>query len=64
MWAPGKLEGDADELRISSASKVSFGGFFEAVMISGHYRITRDGKLGDEFLKGSDAALRLVAAPS
>ncbi len=64
VWNPGKLKSGADDLRITSASKVSFGPAYETVLSGDKFRVDRDGKRGDEFPKKDLPALRLVIAPS
>lgn len=61
---PGKLKVRDQDLRISSATKVSFAGVFEATLTGDTYRITRDGKPGDEFQRKDQPAVRLSAAIS
>jgi hypothetical protein len=64
VWNPGKLKSGADDVRISAASKVSFGPDYEAVLNGDKFQVNRDGRRGDEFPKKDLPALRLVVAPS
>lgn len=63
ITAPGKLKAGADSIRLTSATKVEFCGFFEATANGDKFRVSRDGKPGDEFPRKDEPALRLVAAP-
>jgi hypothetical protein len=62
VYSPGKVKATEDEVRVTSAARVSFGSGLEAVSEGDSFKVTRDGESAD-FPRGSDSALRLVIAP-
>jgi hypothetical protein len=64
VYSPGKVKATEDEVRVTSATRVSFGSWYDAVAEGDSYRATCRGKPGDSFLRRDQSALRLVIAPS
>lgn len=63
VYTPGKLKGDETELRITSASRITFGPYFDAIAGQDSYRVSLEGKQGESIGRGSESALRLEVSP-